>query len=117
MKKRILILCGGISKERSVSLDTGKQVANELKKNQYIIKTCEPDKNLLKNINLFKPSIIFNALHGQFGEDGYGAKASKKLLTVRGKDFQHEKTKKKRGSYRGGEITLKSNSFKYEDSE
>ena len=71
MKKRILILCGGISKERSVSLDTGKQVANELKKNQYIVKTCEPDKNLLKNINLFKPSIIFNALHGQFGEDGY----------------------------------------------
>jgi D-alanine-D-alanine ligase len=71
MKKRILVLCGGISKERSVSLDTGKQVANELKKNQYIVKTCEPDKNLLKNINLFKPSIIFNALHGQFGEDGY----------------------------------------------
>ena len=30
MKKRILILCGGISKERLISLDTGKQVANEL---------------------------------------------------------------------------------------
>ena len=71
MKKKILILCGGISKERLVSLDTGKQVANELKKNQYIVKICEPDKNLLKNIKSFKPKIIFNALHGQFGEDGY----------------------------------------------
>ena len=35
MKKRILVLCGGISKERLISLDTGKQVANELKKNKY----------------------------------------------------------------------------------
>jgi len=71
MKKRILVLCGGISKERLISLDTGKQVANELKKNQYMVKICEPDKNLLKNIKSYKPNIIFNALHGQFGEDGY----------------------------------------------
>ena len=71
MKKRILVLCGGISKERLISLDTGKQVANELKKNKYMVKTCEPDLDLLKNIKLFKPDIIFNALHGQFGEDGY----------------------------------------------
>ena len=71
MKKRILVLCGGISKERVISLDTGKQVANELKKNRYIVKTCEPDNNLLKNIKIFKPNIIFNALHGQYGEDGY----------------------------------------------
>ena len=71
MKKRILVLCGGISKERLISLDTGKQVANELKKNRYTVITCEPDQNLLKNIKLFKPDIIFNALHGQFGEDGY----------------------------------------------
>ena len=71
MKKRVLVLCGGVSKERLISLDTGKQVVNELKKNKYIVKTCEPDHTLLKNIKLFKPDIIFNALHGQFGEDGY----------------------------------------------
>ena len=71
MKKKILILCGGISKERLISLDTGKQVANELKKNLYRVKTCEPNSDLLKNIKIFKPDIIFNALHGQFGEDGY----------------------------------------------
>ena len=71
MKKKILIILGGISKERPISLDTGKQVANELKKNGYLVKTCEPNKNLLLVIKDFKPQIIFNALHGQFGEDGY----------------------------------------------
>ena len=71
MKKRILVLCGGISKERLISLHTAKQVARELKKNKYEVITCEPNNTLSKNIKLFKPDIIFNALHGQFGEDGY----------------------------------------------
>ena len=71
MKKKILILSGGISKERLISLDTGLQVAKELKKNGYKVKITEPNNNLTKNINTFKPSVIFNALHGQFGEDGY----------------------------------------------
>ena len=71
MKKKILILSGGISKERLISLDTGFQVAKELKKNGYRIKISEPDDSLEKSIREFKPSVIFNALHGQFGEDGY----------------------------------------------
>ena len=71
MKKKILILAGGISKERLISLDTGLQVAKELKKNGYKVKISEPDASLSKNINQFKPNVIFNALHGQFGEDGY----------------------------------------------
>ena len=52
MKKNILILSGGISKERLISLDTGTQVANELKKNGYKIKISEPDENLSKNIRV-----------------------------------------------------------------
>ena len=71
MKKKILILSGGISKERLISLDTGNQVAKELKKNGYKIIICEPDKFLSSSIKKFKPDVIFNALHGQFGEDGY----------------------------------------------
>ena len=71
MIKKVLILSGGISKERLISLDTGQQVAKELKKNGYKVKVCEPDINLAKKIKIFKPSVIFNALHGQFGEDGY----------------------------------------------
>ena len=71
MKKKILIISGGISNERLISLDTGKQVAKELKKNNYKVKITEPDFKLLDVIKSFKPNIIFNALHGQFGEDGY----------------------------------------------
>ena len=71
MKKRILIISGGISKERLISLDTGLQVAKELKKNGYKVKISEPDNNLSTHVKEFKPSVIFNALHGQFGEDGY----------------------------------------------
>ena len=71
MKKKILIISGGISKERIISLDTGKQVKKELSKNGYNVKITEPDFKLLKIIKSFKPDLIFNGLHGQFGEDGY----------------------------------------------
>jgi len=56
-----------------------------------------------------------NSYAGTFGGGGWGAKANDVLARVKGKDFRHEKTKKKRGSYRGGEITMASNSFKYDD--
>jgi len=71
MKKKILIISGGISKERLISLETGKEVLKELKKNGYKVLTSEPNLELSKNLIKYKPDIIFNALHGQFGEDGY----------------------------------------------
>tara|TARA_B100000886_G_scaffold34980_1_gene21792 strand:+ start:1149 stop:2063 length:915 start_codon:yes stop_codon:yes gene_type:complete len=71
LKRKILIISGGISKERLISLDTGIQVAKELRKNFYKVKISEPNNNLEKTIKKFKPEVIFNALHGQFGEDGY----------------------------------------------
>ena len=71
MKKKILIISGGASKEREISLQTGYQVAKELKNNRYKILICEPDLNLFDVVKKFRPNIIFNALHGQYGEDGY----------------------------------------------
>ena len=71
MKKKILVISGGVSKERSISLDTGKQVSKELIKNNYNVKIAEPNFKMLNVIEKFKPQVIFNALHGQFGEDGY----------------------------------------------
>lgn len=52
-------------------------------------------------------------------EIGYGAKAQEVLGQVKGRGFRHEKTKKKRGSYRGGQIDLQSHSvkFNYSDDE
>jgi len=71
MKKKILIISGGVSKERKISLETGFQVARELMQNNFEVKICEPNFQLPEIIKKFKPKIIFNALHGQFGEDGY----------------------------------------------
>ena len=70
MKKRILILAGGFSREREISLKTARGVFKGIKK-KYITKICEPNGNLIKNIRSFKPDIVFNALHGRYGEDGY----------------------------------------------
>ncbi|KAK9813751.1 hypothetical protein WJX73_007036 [Symbiochloris irregularis] len=55
-----------------------------------------------------------NSYAATFGSDGWGAKAQERLGQVRGKDFRHEKTKKKRGSYRGGSIDGAVRSFKYD---
>eukprot|EP00537_Pseudo-nitzschia_pungens_P016366 CAMPEP_0172402094 /NCGR_PEP_ID=MMETSP1061-20121228/53283_1 /TAXON_ID=37318 /ORGANISM="Pseudo-nitzschia pungens, Strain cf. pungens" /LENGTH=370 /DNA_ID=CAMNT_0013135965 /DNA_START=44 /DNA_END=1156 /DNA_ORIENTATION=+ len=58
-----------------------------------------------------------NSYEGVFGGDGFGAKSSEKLLQVRGKRFQHEKTKRKRSfnglARTGGKIDMASNSTKY----
>ena len=70
MKKRILILGGGISGERSISLKTAKAVKNSIKK-KYNCRIVEPDENLTINIDRFSPHVVFNALHGRFGEDGF----------------------------------------------
>ena len=70
MKKKILIIGGGISKERPISLETAKQVMNTLKK-KYSVLQSDINKDFQKKLKFFKPDIIFNALHGRFGEDGY----------------------------------------------
>ena len=71
MKKKILILAGGFSKENVISLKTAKEVNKALKKKRYLTKICEPDGNLIKILRNFKPHVVFNALHGRYGEDGY----------------------------------------------
>ena len=70
MKKKILILAGGFSREREISLKTAKGVFNQIKK-KYNVKIFEPSGDLIKNLRSFKPDVVFNALHGRYGEDGY----------------------------------------------
>ncbi len=70
MKKKILILAGGYSKEREISIKTAKAVFKQIK-NDYRCKILDPINGFIKNIRKFKPHVIFNALHGRYGEDGY----------------------------------------------
>ena len=70
MKKKILVLGGGYSKERSISLKSAKAVIKSIK-NKYKVKFADPCNNFFKTVENYKPDVIFNALHGRFGEDGY----------------------------------------------
>ena len=69
---KILILAGGYSNEREISLITAKSVIKELKKNKkYRILLTEPDGNFVKKLRSFKPDLVLNLLHGRYGEDGF----------------------------------------------
>ena len=70
--KKILILAGGYSKEKEISVKTAKSVFSELSKDKnYNIKVVNPDGNFLRVLRKFKPNIVLNLLHGRYGEDGY----------------------------------------------
>ena len=70
MKKKIVILAGGYSKEREISLNSGKEVYKSIK-NKYICYLIDPKGDLNQVLKKLKPDIVFNGLHGRYGEDGY----------------------------------------------
>ena len=68
--KKVLVVLGGTSGERPVSLDSGKACVKALKKKKYQVKTFDPKFKNFNLINRLKIDVIFNALHGKDGEDG-----------------------------------------------
>ena len=68
--KNVLVILGGTSGERAVSLDSGKACIKALKKKKYNVSTFDPKFKNLNLINKKKVEVIFNALHGKEGEDG-----------------------------------------------
>ncbi|UOD33891.1 D-alanine--D-alanine ligase [Deferribacteraceae bacterium V6Fe1] len=69
--KKIVVLYGGLSSEREVSLKTGKAVYNTLVENGYSNAILvDVDKSIAQTLIELKPDVCFNALHGKFGEDG-----------------------------------------------
>tara|TARA_Y200000002_G_scaffold283042_1_gene237014 strand:- start:714 stop:1658 length:945 start_codon:yes stop_codon:yes gene_type:complete len=79
MNKKILILEGGYNEEHKVSLKSSFEIQRVLKKNNITFKVLKVNpKNFNKKILRFKNFICFNALHGQFGEDGQIQKILKK---------------------------------------
>ncbi len=68
--KRVLVVLGGTSGERAVSLDSGRACIKALKKKGYKVSNFDPKKKPLNLIDKNKTDIIFNALHGKNGEDG-----------------------------------------------
>jgi len=70
-KIRLALLSGGISSEREVSLNSGKQVMEALDKDKYDIIRYDPKtdlKQLVNDADSIDAALII--LHGPFGEDG-----------------------------------------------
>ena len=68
--KNILVVLGGTSGERSISLESGKACIKALKKKGYKVSSFDPKIQNFNLINKIKIDAIFNALHGKDGEDG-----------------------------------------------
>ncbi len=72
MSKKVLVLSGGFSAEREVSLLTGHGAAEALRECGYRVAEHELTdvESLIKTLWAEKPDVVFNALHGNWGEDG-----------------------------------------------
>ena len=71
MKKLIVILMGGLSGERKISFLTGKACSKALKKKGYRVKALDAKGYFVDKLKKLKPQLVFNALHGKYGEDGF----------------------------------------------
>jgi D-alanine--D-alanine ligase len=67
---RVLVLQGGPSAEREISLKSGNAVASALLKIGHNVETIDPRDINLSALNWKRWDVVFNALHGTFGEDG-----------------------------------------------
>jgi D-alanine-D-alanine ligase len=66
----VVVLAGGISHERDVSLKSGRRVADALIDAGCTVEIREPDADLLTHLQQTKPDAVWSALHGAVGEDG-----------------------------------------------
>lgn len=66
----VLVLAGGISHERDVSLRSGRRVADSLAEHGLTVELRDPDASLLSYLRTNRPDVVWPALHGASGEDG-----------------------------------------------
>jgi D-alanine-D-alanine ligase len=70
MKKHVAVLKGGWSAEREVSLVSGAACAKALRELGYDVTEIDLQPDIAAVLSRVKPDVVFNALHGRFGEDG-----------------------------------------------
>ena len=71
MNNSIVVLMGGLSGERKISFLTGKACSRALKKKGYKVIDLDAKGYFIEKLKKLKPKIVFNALHGKYGEDGF----------------------------------------------
>jgi D-alanine-D-alanine ligase len=70
MTKHVAVLLGGMSSEREVSLESGSAVAKALAEIGYKVSKVDVGEDIAEKLKKISPDMVFNALHGTFGEDG-----------------------------------------------
>lgn len=71
MNKHVVVVHGGRGSEREVSLASGKEIGQALTNSGYKVSYIDPkNDNFIENLQSLNPDIVFNAMHGKFGEDG-----------------------------------------------
>jgi D-alanine-D-alanine ligase len=70
MSKHVAVLMGGWSAEREVSLNSGRACVDALRERGYRVTPIDVDRDVGRVVQAVRPDVVFNALHGPFGEDG-----------------------------------------------
>ncbi len=68
--RRIAVLMGGLSPEREISLVTGEACADALERLGAKVERIDAGRDVGEVLRKSKPDVVFNALHGEWGEDG-----------------------------------------------
>ena len=84
-QKHVAVLMGGWSAERPVSLVTGKGCAQALREEGFKVSEVDVGRDVAEVLTRLKPDVCFNALHGQWGEDG----CIQGLLEILGIPYTH----------------------------
>ena len=71
MKKLVVVLMGGLSGEREISFLSGKACSKALVKQGYKVINMDAKGHFVEKLKKINPDVVFNALHGKFGEDGF----------------------------------------------
>ena len=104
-------LYGGVSAEREISIITSKEISRALVRLGYEVIEIDADLDLSDHISEHKPDVIFNGLHGTWGEDG----EVQKILELNNVPYTHsgvESSQLAMDKHRSAELFIKNN-FNY----
>jgi D-alanine-D-alanine ligase len=85
MSRHVAVLMGGWSAEREVSLVSGSAAGVALRERGYRVSEIDVGRDLPQRLAELRPDVVFNALHGRFGEDG----TVQGLLEIMGIPYTH----------------------------
>ena len=67
---KILVVSGGLTHERDVSLRSGRRVATVLRHAGHTVEVCDLNSQFLPTVAEFEPDVVWPLIHGSVGEDG-----------------------------------------------